>query len=468
MRTKIPEIEKIKEAFDKVITYSQGIENPKTDKLFEIWQKAKGIYLQRWHDYIYEYPERVSFELDDKAKHERVMNFVNDLEERYEYYDLARFVFEQESGFFNNLTVSDYLTENGKKIQKGTKLVRAFKYFAEGRVLEDIQNEASRIIQENKIEGTLCLSIHPLDFLSLSENTHKWRSCHALDGEYRAGNLSYMMDSCTIICYLKSEEDTILPSFPADVPWNNKKWRVLLFKSDDGNMVIAGRQYPFATQAGMDMLLEKVLPQVYLSPTSNNHGWSCWSNCLIDKVQLNDRFNVYLNGPYLPINRSLKNIHDVVHNGKGSKHFNDVLNSSFYKPIYTVKYIKSIFDDISDKVLCSHPDTTHFHIGAYTYCLKCGEEECMDSADTMMCYNCECEYGKNESDLFATCSCCSRTMLYEDMCFVEEENVCPICYDLYCVECEECGESYFKESIKYHEPTNQYVCKNCFNKLEEE
>jgi hypothetical protein len=80
----------------------------------------------------------VSFELDDKAKHERVVNFVNSLEERYEYYDLARFVFEQEPGFFNNITVSDYLTENGKKIQKGTKLVRAFKYFAEGRVLEDI------------------------------------------------------------------------------------------------------------------------------------------------------------------------------------------------------------------------------------------------------------------------------------------------------------------------------------------
>ena len=467
MRTKIPEIEKIKEAFDKVITYSQGIENPKTDKLFEIWQKAKGIYLQRWHDYIYEYPERVSFELDDRSKRERVMNFVNDLEERYEYYDLARFVFEQESGFFNNLTVSDYLTENGKKIQKGTKLVRAFKYFAEGRVLEDIQNEASRIIQENKIEGTLCLSVHPLDFLSLSENTHKWRSCHALDGEYRAGNLSYMMDSCTIICYLKSDEDTILPSFPADVPWNNKKWRVLLFKSDDGNMVIAGRQYPFATQAGMDMLLEKVLPQVYLGPTSNQHSWSGWSNCLIDKVKLNDGFNVYLNGSYLPINNSLKNIRDVVHNEEGSKHFNDVLNSSFYKPIYAVKYIRPFFDDIPDKILCSHPDTTHFHMGAYTYCLNCGEEECMDSADTMMCYHCECEYGKNESDLFATCACCSRTMLYDDMYFVEEENVCPVCYDAYCIECEECGEFYFKESVKYHEPTNQYVCKNCFNKLEE-
>ena len=28
------------------------------------------------------------------------------------------------------------------------------------------------------------------DYLSLSENAFNWRSCHALDGEYRAGNLS--------------------------------------------------------------------------------------------------------------------------------------------------------------------------------------------------------------------------------------------------------------------------------------
>lgn len=45
------------------------------------------------------------------------------------------------------------------------KLVKAFKYFEENsRSLEDIQNYASRIIQEDKIEGTLCFSVHPLDF----------------------------------------------------------------------------------------------------------------------------------------------------------------------------------------------------------------------------------------------------------------------------------------------------------------
>ena len=84
------------------------------------------------------------------------------------------------------------------------------------------------ILQEDKIEGTLCFSVHPLDFLSSSENTYNWRSCHSLDGEFCAGNLSYMADSATMICYLKSDKEEILPRFPEDIPWNNKKWRVFL------------------------------------------------------------------------------------------------------------------------------------------------------------------------------------------------------------------------------------------------
>ena len=89
------------------------------------------------------------------------------------------------NSFYDNIvTDSDY-----SPAPKGMKLVRAFKYFEKNKiVLEEIQNLASRYLQEDKVKGTLCFSVHPLDFLSLSENTYNWRSCHSLDGEYRAGN----------------------------------------------------------------------------------------------------------------------------------------------------------------------------------------------------------------------------------------------------------------------------------------
>ena len=138
----------------------------------------------------------------------------------------------------------------GIYVPEGAKIIKSFKHF-EGnkRKLEEMQTAASRVIQADKIEGYIYFSVHPLDFLSLSENAHNWRSCHALDGEYRSGNLNYMVDSSTIVCYVKSKEDTILPRFPEDVPWNNKKWRVLLFLSDDGYSMMAGRQYPFFNRA---------------------------------------------------------------------------------------------------------------------------------------------------------------------------------------------------------------------------
>jgi hypothetical protein len=50
-----------------------------------------------------------------------------------------------------------------------------------------------------------------------------------------------MMDEHTMVCYLKASDSVKLPNFPDDVPWNSKKWRVLLYLSKDLNMLMAGR-----------------------------------------------------------------------------------------------------------------------------------------------------------------------------------------------------------------------------------
>ena len=115
--------------------------------------------------------------------------------------------------------------------------------------------------------------MHPLDFLSLSENNSNWRSCHALDGDYRAGNLNYMADDVTIVAYIKSSSgDEKLREFPKSVPWNNKKWRALLFINED--VCYLGRQYPFAA-AGVEDLLEKVLHELKLAPEDSQ--WTTWT-----------------------------------------------------------------------------------------------------------------------------------------------------------------------------------------------
>lgn len=211
----------LKDNFNKVIQYSQNISEPQTDELLKKWHQAKKDFIFAFgNKLIYEFPETITFELSQQEKEENVRRFC---EEECDNEELIDFILNNKDGFFKNLVV-----DGNNIIPKGMKLLKAFKFFEKDKTkLEKLQAAASMVIQKNKIEGIFCLSVHPLDFLSASENCHNWRSCHALDGDFRTGNLSYMVDSCTIMCYLKSKDDVVLPNFPEDVKWNNKKWYII-------------------------------------------------------------------------------------------------------------------------------------------------------------------------------------------------------------------------------------------------
>ena len=458
-------IQQIKNDFDRVIISSQGIDEPKTDKLFETWLASKELFIRAFgKQLIYEYPEKVTFELNPAAKHDRVLHFVNSVYYRWGYAELASFIEAQEEGFFKNITISDYTTSTGKTITKGTKLVKAFKHFIDNeRSLTDVQNEASRIIQEDKIEGTLCLSVHPLDYLSASETTYNWRSCHSLDGEYRAGNLSYMMDSSTVLCYLKSDKDASLPNFPVDLKWNSKKWRVLLFFSNDWKMIFAGKQYPFDAVGGMEIVLDKLLPTAGLIGKDSYHVWSEWNECIHPTINIDGKDYMELRKHYVPVNEELVPIKKIIKDVPGSKHFNDLLNSSTYVPKYTVRsYLPYYGIELENK-------SSVFNIGAFTYCLHCGEEEVLGASDTMRCEKCEMEYGDIDNEVFTSCAICGNRMYYDDAHWVDDEPVCDDCFSNHCTVCDYCGDIYYNDDIRFHEASSEYLCTYCYNeRLEEE
>ena len=451
-----PEVQKIKEDFDKVITYSQNIPNPQTEQLFELWLERKKDIIEAFGGkFIYEYPKKITLLLGDKEKNQRIIRFIDSVINNWDCEELGSFIEIQSKGFFNNITVEDFTTHTGKIIKKGTKLVKSFKYFIpEGRRLEDIQNEASRIIQEDKIEGTFCMSVHPLDFLSSSETTYNWRSCHALDGEYCAGNLSYIMDRSTIICYLKGDKDEKLPHFPEDVKWNSKKWRVLLFLSNSWDMIFAGRQYPFETKTGLDFILKQALPKTAIIKETPSSNWSDWCQTKYADFELNGS-KVSL-GPHILMSDGLKKMSCLISDTCGSKHYNDLLYSSCYDPFYCFNRSKNL-----NKTPLTSINTTSFAIGAYTYCLRCGKAEVLDPCGSMMCADCELKYGDSESDLFAYCDCCGSRFYADDACYVGDEVFCEDCYDKYTIVCECCGEAVYKDDVIYDEEHDIYICSRC-------
>lgn len=461
-------IDKIKANFIEVIKYSQeGIDEPLVDELFDQWYNAKSDYINRWKGFIYDCG-KVSFALDKESQRMKFNDFLYRIDRKYLGIDgLLDFLNKQGfEAFYDNILKTSYYLKNGIVIPAGSKIIKAFKYFISSEsLLRTLQDEASMIIQQNKLEGTLCLSVHPLDFLSSSENTYNWRSCHSLDGEYRAGNLSYMVDNSTIICYVKSDEDVKLPNFPESVKWNNKKWRMLLFSNPSLTLMFAGRQYPFSSMEALEIVKEKYLRSMdairqgkYFENYLNI--WSAWHNDFA-MPQI-----TYANGKdseehfvapyrYYFINNGIYDRYKIIKDVKGSRHFNDLLRSSVYEPYFC--FLKTPFDE-----------KIKIKIGGPVKCLRCGEE-IICTSDSMMCEDCELKHGNSEDEMFCYCELCgSRILTEESIWCMDLGPVCSHCSDNYCVHCAECGELIHCDDAHLTPNGEYFYCQYCIDDAMEE
>lgn len=451
---KLYDIDEIKEQFRAVIAESQGITDPKVDKLFNDWERNKQDFIRMFGGkLIWQYPEKLTFSLDSRVREERVDELIEHISSVYRNSQICDFIDDNRSDFFRNKLSNDY-TYNDKKVPRGTKVIKAFKYFENNKeTLRLIQDCASRVIQEDKIEGYFCISVHPLDYLSSSQNNYNWRSCHSLDGEYRAGNLSYMGDNATVVCYIKGEKDEAIPLFP--FTWNSKKWRMLLHFSKDRNFVFAGRQYPFSSWGTLDFIHDKFLSKKIPS-SSPFCGWNRWTDGRIANILDSYGEKTPLRDSYIDVLGHLRPLRDVCQDVEldHSLHFNDILHSSCYIPHYIG------FEDFNN------PDaweTVQVKVGSVQYCLRCGEKE-IYNGETMMCSECEFEYGNSCNDDFGFCDCCGARMYNDDASWVAgaEEYVCPHCADHECFVCKVCGELHYRVEMVYCEDTQEYLCKDCY------
>ena len=444
-----------KHDMERVIQHTQHIDSPRIDNLLHKWHEAKENIIVNMFDgkLIYTHPEKITFELDEAEKDRRINDFIEFVYYTYHNEDLADFLSSNKDGFFANQVLKDWDTPKGK-VPKGMKLVKSFKFFEEDKVsLEKLQNMASMIIQEDKVEGHLCFSVHPLDYLSSSENTYNWRSCHALDGEYRAGNISYMVDKSTIVVYLRGDKEKVnLPGFPEDVLWNSKKWRMLLFLDDNWEAAFAGKQYPFTSNGALETIRPIMLDllKVHRGPLWRRPNWSKWHNDRIGNYAFKDSDDeVYFNQWYIPMGKKLTPINELVTDVDGSLHFNDLLNSSVYVPFYC--FNKASYDQF------------HFTIGGPAPCVCCGEDH-MVVTDSMFCQECELEYGNSTDEMFGTCDCCGRRVLNDDLHWVAgaDEYVCDHCVDNECIVCGNCGDLVYTNDSIYHKDAHEFWCQDCW------
>ena len=68
-----------------------------SDKLFADWLEAKRDFIEAFNGkLIWEWPEKVSFELSDTEKKKRIRDFTNTIWNSYDNYELGNFVAENE------------------------------------------------------------------------------------------------------------------------------------------------------------------------------------------------------------------------------------------------------------------------------------------------------------------------------------------------------------------------------------
>lgn len=454
-------IQELKSDFDTVICHSQDIPAVQSEEILEKWYEAKQDIIEAWDGkLIVETDYKVTFDLSPEEKRRRLDDFINTIWEVYDNGALANFLEFCEEDFFSNHLGKKY-EYKGYVVPKGTKIIKAFKYFeADEKALYNLQTQASMIIQEDKVNGTLCMSVHPLDYLSSSENTHHWRSCHALDGDYRAGNLSYMLDRSTIVCYLKTDERLYkLPNFPESVPWNSKKWRMLLFLEDNRNALFAGRQYPFHSPVALEHVMKLFLK--YFSNHSE-HLWSDWmDDHIIDFPRAGthrSRDRLLTGGRHVALNGRIYAMEDLVIDAPNSQHFNDLKYSSCYIPMYCYNYYPKKDDE-----------KLHFSIGSKVPCLYCGKTH-INTEASMVCLDCGADLGEGSNEYYTYCGCCERRVPREYVRWNEsiEDYVCSDCYKTECKTCDHCEETWYMSDIVYNHEVGQYLCPCCSERYDAE
>lgn len=354
----------IKEKFDKVIAYSQGINHPITDEIFAKWETNKDWFIQKMPNLIWTSPNEITIDISEEKKRSQVHDFCMMIADDYNYVQLTDFIWANRDSFYDNVVVDN---KKCSEAVLGMKLIKAFKFFIlDEDDLKYLQDKASTLIQSAKIKGYLNLSVHPLDYLSSSENAHNWRSCHALNGDYGAGNLSYMCDPSTVIAYLSDKKEYNLPNFPTDVKWNSKRWRTLIHFSDDKDMIFFGNAYPFQNDGLKEHIAKIDIPAVF----GSRYEYGTPSKEFISMTGTNRLYPV-------SANRALS-IEKIVKSEPDTLEYNDLLYSSTHIPQYSFRYGDIPLSRENSKV----------RIGGAVPCVCCGRRNIRRAETFMFCDEC--------------------------------------------------------------------------------
>ena len=333
-------------------------------------------------------------------------------EDSYATYNLT-----QAKQLFTNRVAKEfsYRNKDGKivKVPEGAKVMRVLQKIAKEFDLPDFEifrNHISRITEIRKSKIKFTLSIHPLDYMTMSDNANGWESCMNWTqgpGSYRAGTIEMMNSPMVAVAYI-----TTKPYYPANtsIEWTSKSWRELIIVHP--NTICSVKSYPYYNIAFdkalvnwlADLVEEKTewrynrkKPQESLESCSDIKAWQ-------DKEDKDNYFLLHF---------------------ETNEMYNDFGNTDNYG-IFSI-----------------NPPDNKYHTSTINYsglmtCMCCGENGYWsDDTETVICEDCE-------PSIY--CCCCDERVNINDAIEVDGEWVCEDCYnDLHRCMC--CEDAHFEDDL---------------------
>ncbi|MDD4690482.1 MAG: hypothetical protein PHE51_12175 [Eubacteriales bacterium] len=298
---------------------------------------------------------------------------------------------------------------NGKalKIIHGCKIMKQLSKIAAAYNLprfEEFRIAHSMVLNQRNLTGELCLSIHPLDYITMSDNDCGWDSCMSWEqnGDYRMGTVEMMNSPCVVVAYLKSEHDFDV----SGIQWNSKKWRELFVVTKDVIVGILG--YPYHNDGLVDECI----------------GW-------LKNLAQNAGLGEYCD--------------DIYTIEQNRKVFVKELNNSVRFDFNT----NCMYNDFRDEHRCYISKTAE----EYTEICYSGPTECMFCGDLIKYSHDDNMLICDECDESERCDCCGNRCSGDYRVVLEGgEIVCRDCYDEHCCECALTGEI-----MPYHNMTPIYL-----------
>lgn len=289
----------------------------------------------------------------------------------------------------------------------------------------------SLCLNQKTLKGDLCVSIHPLDYMTMSDNECGWSSCMNWrePGDYRQGTVEMMNSPYVVVAYLRSSEN-MRSCYGHE--WNSKKWRQLFIVTP--HIITGIRQYPYNSDE-----LNGITLQWLRELAQTNGAWGPYEDTAV-RVRNNT-------------NNTIASIGEV------------------YLNFHTHFMYNDFYADHLSYVAPSIPDHYELCFSGETECMQCGEDisdydECDMESSSLTCNDCEC---------VVFCSECGERVDSSEVIYIDGCKVCPYCYDNHYVECPLCEETHHEESYisvylrENEDQTSQdlmyhiRVCESCIN-----